>query len=141
MSSIKYWLGPLGNKELSIYFDKEGANIFIDKILHPYEKYHFFKIPAKNIKNEKEIESEIEIKLALNESMESIKIDEKKLIINLTAESIDYAIFKIKEFIKTNDFFPSEYYSIPQSEKKYSVQIYFTNSIPMSIESYLNKIH
>lgn len=122
---IKYWLGPHSKKELSISFDQDSANDFIRALIKLKGNRQPNSAPAIYKKAATEINSEIYMSLTDDEALEFIEIRDNRVHIEFSDESIEYAIFKISNFLKEGDFSPAEYYSFSAKKEKGNIQIYF----------------
>ena len=105
---------------IEFYFDKKNANIFLETIKNIENRGSHVE-EAVNLNSEKTTTLRFTLKDADEIYMRKNSID-----INISKDAIDYATYKINEFLKTGEFYPAEFYEFSNMKKrKGNISIYF----------------
>jgi hypothetical protein len=121
---IQYWFGPYSKHELVLSFDNKGA----EDMLFCLNSLRMTKLPQSiNVVEVNKAETiPNNLVLAANATDDDwLEANKSALKFSLTDESIEYAQFKLREYLKVGAFEPAEFCSFDRAGRPVTTQVYF----------------
>lgn len=122
---IAYRFGPHSADELSFWFDQVGAEAMLAamRALASVDREE----ASEDLVATRLHEASVAVaRIVLARSAEDAIVKSATAVrLSMADETIDYAMFKLREFLATGDFSPAEFAAFVREGRKYDTQVYF----------------
>lgn len=127
---IVYRFGPHSADELTLWFDKLGAEAMLAALrtLASAEQDDTSEELVASCLSEASTSA---ARVVLARAAEDALAKSAAMVrLSMADETVDYAEFKLREFLATGDFAPAEFAAFVREGRKYDTQVYFCGLDP-----------
>lgn len=122
---IVYRFGPHSADELTLWFDRTGAEAMLTALralASTPDDDGSAELGATCLSEARAVPARVVLARA---SEDAVVKSAAAVRLSMADETVDYAEFKVREFLAVGDFFPAEFAAFVREGRKHDTQVYF----------------